>query len=187
MSRIGKKPIIIPKSVEVKIDKGEIVVKGNKGELSQIIPSQFELSLSVSSENSLVKELVIAPKKKSKNSSALWGLYRSLIFNMVQGVDEGFEKKLEIHGVGYRAAVEGKTLVLSLGLSHPVKIEALKNIEFKVDKNVIIVSGIDKQLVGQMAAKIRDQKKPEPYKGKGIKYEDEIIRRKAGKKAVASE
>ncbi len=187
MSRIGKKTIIIPKGVEVKINKGEIVVRGNKGELSQMIPPRFELSLGTSSEDALVKELVITPKGKSKNNSALWGLYRSLISNMVQGVNEGFEKKLEIHGIGYRAVVEGKTLVLSLGLSYPVKIEAPENIEFKVDKNVIIVSGIDKQLVGQMAAKIRDQKKPEPYKGKGIKYEDEIIRRKAGKKAISSE
>ena len=187
MSRIGKKPIIIPKGVEVKIDKGEVVVKGNKGELSQTIPSQFELSLGASSGDPLAKELVITPKKKSKNSFALWGLHRSLISNMVQGVGEGFEKKLEIHGVGYRAVVEGKTLVLSLGLSHPVKIEAPENIEFKVDKNVITVSGVDKQLVGQIAAKIRDQKKPEPYKGKGIKYEDEVIRKKAGKKAVTAE
>lgn len=187
MSRIGKKPIIIPESVKVEIKGENVIVKGNKGELSQIVPSLFELSLKDSSNDSQIKELVIAPKRKGKNSSALWGLFRSLISNMIHGVDEGFEKKLEINGVGYRAILEGKTLVLSLGLSHPVKIEAPENIEFKVEKNIITVSGIDKQLVGQMAAEIRDQKKPEPYKGKGIKYIDEVIRRKAGKKAVGSE
>lgn len=187
MSRIGKKPIIIPEGVEVEIKGENVIVKGKKGELSQTVPSLFELSLKDSSDDSSLKELVIIPKKKGKNSFALWGLFRSLIFNIVYGVHEGFEKKLEINGVGYRAALEGKTLVLSLGLSHPVKIEAPENIEFKVEKNIITVSGIDKQLVGQMAAKIRDQKKPEPYKGKGIKYIDEVIRRKAGKKAVGSE
>lgn len=187
MSRIGKKTIIIPKDVEVKINDGEVVVKGKKGELSQKVSHQFELSLSASSDDSSINELIITPKNKEKDSFALWGLFRSLIFNMVQGVNEGFEKKLEINGVGYRAIVEGKTLVLSLGLSHPVKIEAPENIEFKVEKNVITVSGIDKQLIGQIAAKIRDQKKPEPYKGKGIKYADEIIRRKTGKKTASSE
>lgn len=187
MSRIGKKPIIIPKGVEVRIDKNRIIAKGSKGELSQAIPSQFELSLTDSSADASARELTITPKKKGKNNFALWGLFRSLVFNTIRGVDEGFKKELEINGVGYRAVLEGKTLVLSLGLSHPVKIEAPKNIEFKVDKNVITVLGIDKQLVGQVAAKIRDQKKPEPYKGKGIKYIDEIIRRKAGKKAVGSE
>jgi len=187
MSRIGKKPIIIPKGVEVEIRGENVIVKGNKGELSQTVPSLFDLSLKNSSDDPSLKELVITPKRKGKNASALWGLFRSLISNMVHGVCEGFEKKLEINGVGYRAVLEGKTLVLSLGLSHPVKMEAPENIEFNVEKNIITVSGIDKQAVGQMAAKIRDQKKPEPYKGKGIKYIDEVIRRKAGKKAVGSE
>ena len=187
MSRIGKKPIIIPSNVEVRMDKGEVLVKGSKGELSQLIPLELEISIKDSSNNSSMKELLVAPKRKGKDISALWGLIRSLLANMVQGVSEGFEKQLEINGVGYRAVVEGKTLVLSLGLSHPVKIEAPEKIEFKVAQNIITVSGIDKQLVGQMAAEIRSQKKPEPYKGKGIKYVDEVIIRKSGKKVVGSE
>lgn len=187
MSRIGKKPIIIPENVEVKIDKGEIIIKGSKGNLSQLIPLELDVVIKDSSDNSSTKELSVVPKKNGKNVFALWGLIRSLIANMVQGVSEGFEKQLEINGVGYKAVIEGKTLVLSLGLSHPVKIEAPENIEFKVDKNIITISGIDKQLVGQMAAKIRDQKKPEPYKGKGIKYIDEIIKRKTGKKVISAE
>ncbi|MBU1289895.1 50S ribosomal protein L6 [Patescibacteria group bacterium] len=180
MSRIGKKIIIIPENVEVKFDKGEVVVKGSKGELSQLIPLELEISIKD-------KELLVTPKRKGKDASALWGLIRSLIANMIQGVSEGFEKQLEINGVGYRVVLEGKTLVLSLGLSHSVKIEAPEKIEFKVEKNIITVSGIDKQAVGQIAAKIRDQKKPEPYKGKGIRYIDEVIRRKSGKKAAGSE
>ena len=180
MSRIGKQPIQIPENIEVKIIQDEIKVKGPKGELSQSIPSQIKLVLEE-------QELKVIPQGKSKNTPALWGLFRSLIFNMVQGVSQGFEKKLEIEGVGYRASLQDNKLVLSLGFSHPIEIEAPEGIEFKVDKNIITVSGIDKQLVGQLAAKIRDQRKPEPYKGKGIHYLGEVIRRKAGKKAVGTE
>ncbi len=180
MSRIGKQPIQIPENVEVKIIQDGIKVKGPKGELNQSIPSQIEVALKE-------KELVVTPRQKTKETPALWGLFRSLIFNMVQGVSQGFEKKLEIEGVGYRASLQGNKLVLNLGFSHPIEIEAPESIEFKVDKNIITVSGIDKQLVGQMAAKIRAQRKPEPYKGKGIHYLGEVIRRKAGKKAVGTE
>jgi len=182
MSRIGKKSINIPDGVELKIENAKITVKGPKGQSEQIISDDFELI-----EDKENKELIIKPKKELKSNSALWGLFRSLISNMVKGVTEGFEKKLEINGVSYRAAVQSNNLVLNLGLSHPIEIEAPQGINFEVDKNIITVLGIDKQLVGQMAAKIREQKKPEPYKGKGIRYIDEVIKRKAGKKAVGTE
>jgi len=182
MSRIGKKTINIPDGVELKIENKKVIVKGPKGQLEQILSNNFEL---VQDKES--KELLIKPIKESKSNSALWGLFRSLIFNMIKGVTDGFEKKLEINGVSYRAVVQNNNLILNLGLSHPVEIEAPKDISFEVEKNIITVSGIDKQLVGQIAAKVREQKKPEPYKGKGIRYIDEVIRRKAGKKAVGAE
>lgn len=185
MSRIGKQPIIIPKGVEVKIADAQILVKGPRGELIQPIHPQIKLDLKDLSEGQ--KELLVSPKGKSKNIVALWGLFRALIFNMVKGVIEGFEKKLEIQGVGYRASLQGNNLVLAIGFSHPVEIEAPESIEFKVEKNIITVSGMDKQLVGQIAAKIRSQRKPEPYKGKGIRYLDEVVKIKAGKKAASSE
>lgn len=184
MSRIGKQPIIIPKDVEVKIADTRISVKGPKGELIQPINPQIKLDLK---ESEGQKELSVSPKGKSKDAAALWGLFRSLIFNMVKGVTEGFEKRLEIQGVGYRASLQDNNLILNIGFSHPVEIEAPENIEFKVEKNIIIVSGMDKQLVGQIAAKIRSQRKPEPYKGKGIRYLDEVVKIKAGKKAVSAE
>jgi len=188
MSRIGKKPILIPKNVEIKINGDEISAKGPKGELSLSWPSELSVSLKESgAEGKEGKELTIGVKKKTKRSPALWGLFRSLAFNLVLGVSEGFEKKLEINGVGYRASVEGKKIILNIGFSHPVEVEAPNGIEFKVEKNIITVSGADKQLVGQTAAKIRAQRKPEPYKGKGIKYLDEVIRRKSGKKVAGSE
>jgi large subunit ribosomal protein L6 len=180
MSRIGKQPITIPDNVEVKIDKGEIKLKGPKGELTQAIPDEIEVTIKE-------KEIVVALKKKTKNSPALWGLLRTLIFNMIQGVTEGYEKQLEIEGVGYRATLQGNKLVLNIGFSHPVEIEAPAGIEFKVERNLITVSGIDKQLVGQVAAEIRSKRKPEPYKGKGIHYVGEVIRRKAGKKTAGTE
>ena len=188
MSRIGKKPILIPKNVEIKINDGEISAKGPKGELSLSWPSELSVSLKESgAEGKEGQELTIGVKKKTKRSPALWGLFRSLAFNLVLGVSDGFEKKLEINGVGYRASVEGKKIILNIGFSHPVEVEAPNGIEFKVEKNIITVSGADKQLVGQTAAKIRAQRKPEPYKGKGIKYLDEVIRRKSGKKVAGSE
>lgn len=188
MSRIGKKPIIIPAGVEVKIEKGQIIVKGPKGELKRDIPAQIKIEIKeASSEAAGDKELIVGLAKRTKKSPALWGLFRVLISNMVEGVTNGFEKKLEIKGVGYRASVKDNKLILSIGYSHPVEIEPPAGIELKTEKEIIIVSGIDKQLVGQVAAKIREQKKPEPYKGKGIRYLGEIVRRKAGKKAVGTE
>ncbi len=185
MSRIGKQPIIIPENVEIKIDNNQITVKGPKGKLNQLISSQINLVLKDLSDGQ--KELSISPKKESKNYSALWGLHRALIFNMVKGVTDGFEKELEIQGVGYRASVQNNKLSLNIGFSHPVEIEAPQGIEFNVNKNIITISGINKQLVGQIAAKIRDQRKPEPYKGKGIRYVGEIVKIKAGKKATGTE
>ena len=179
MSRIGKQPIKIPDNVDVKIQDYEILIKGPKGQLSQKIDPVIKVELKD-------KELILTPLKRTKKSPALWGLYRALIFNMVKGVTEGFEKKLEIEGVGFRAEVKGNKLVLNVGLSHQVELEAPKDILFKVEKNVITVSGIDKNLVGQVAADVRKVKKPEPYKGKGIRYQNEVIRRKTGKKAATA-
>ncbi|MBU4360776.1 50S ribosomal protein L6 [Patescibacteria group bacterium] len=186
MSRIGKKPILIPEKVDVKIDNDFVIVKGPKGELKQkLIP---EIKLNFSDDK---KELNVDIKNKDvKKEKALWGTFRQLINNMIIGVTEGFEKKLEINGVGYKAVITGKTgsasggeLVLNVGFSHPVNFKIPENIDIAVEKNLITISGIDKQLVGETAAQIRKIKKPEPYKGKGIKYVDEIIRRKAGKQA----
>lgn len=180
MSRIGKQPIKIPENVDVKIDDNFIIIKGSKGELKQKIHPDINLEVKD-------KKVLVKPRNEKKKNSAIWGTYRALVANMMKGASEGFEKKLIFEGVGYRAAVEGKKLVLNLGYSHPIEIEAPEGIEFKVEKNTIIISGIDKQLVGQAAANIRAKRKPEPYKGKGIRYEDEVIRRKVGKKAVATE
>lgn len=190
MSRIGKQSIIIPENVEVKFDGFEVVVKGPRGELKQRITHNMELSFkdSENEDGKKYKELQIAPKRKLKDSPALWGLTRALIANMIKGVVNGFEKKLAINGVGYRATLEGNNkLILSLGLSHTINVEAPQGIVFNVEKNIITVSGFDKQLVGQVAAKIRDYKKPEPYKGKGIQYVGEVVRRKSGKKTAAGE
>jgi len=179
MSRIGKKVIQIPIGVDVKINNNLIIAKGSKGELSRKLAN--EILAEVKDGN-----LLISLKEGEKENSALWGTNQALISNMIIGVSKGFEKKLTFEGVGYKAAVNGNKLVLSLGFSHSIEIDAPKGIEFKVEKNAIIVSGIDKHLVGQIAANIRLKRKVEPYKGKGIRYEKEIVRRKAGKKAVAS-
>ena len=185
MSKIGRQPIVIPLDVQLDIGDNQLKVKGPQGELNQLIPAQIKLELKDLADKR--KELIVSPRKETKDSSALWGSLRALIFNMVKGVTEGFEKKLEIQGVGYRASLQDNKLILNIGFSHPVEIEALPGIEFKVDKNVITVSGIDKQLVGQTAAQIRNQRKPEPYKGKGIRYLGEAVRRKAGKKTGSTE
>ena len=179
MSRIGKKPILIPEGVEVKIEGDIVRVKSSRGELSQEIRPEIGIELKE-------KKIIVSPKIKSKQTNALWGLIRALLANMVKGVTEGFEKKLEIEGLGFRAQIEGENLVLLVGFSHPVKIETPKGIKFSVEKNIITVSGIDKALVGQIAAKIRKVKPPEPYKGKGIRYLGEIIKKKVGKKAVTT-
>ncbi len=180
MSRIGKKPILIPKGVEVKVDKSSVMVKGPKGELSLKIHPH--VTVTVSADQVMVTVL----KPEIKDNNALWGLYGSLIKNMVIGVTSGFEKKLEINGVGFRAQVSGDKMTLNLGFSHPVEFILPKGIKAEIEKNVISLSGVDKQLVGETAAQIRDLKLPEPYKGKGIKYADEIIRKKAGKAAKAA-
>jgi len=180
MSRIGKKLIELPQGVSVEITEREIKVKGPKGELKREIHPEIKIEQKDG-------KILVAPKAElSKKGRGLWGLYRALVQNMVEGVSRGFEKKLEIEGVGFKAAVEGDTLVLNLGFTNPVKIKKLEGVNFLVEKNVITVSGSDKEKVGFMAALIRKQKKAEPYKGKGIKYQEEKIRRKEGKKVVAS-
>ena len=177
MSRIGKKPINIPAGVEVKIDAQQVCVKGPKGELVTEIHPKVKVE---SAEQKIV--LTIADQEDNKQK-ALWGLSRSLVNNMVEGVTKGFEKKLEINGIGFKAQVSGQKLILNVGFSHPVDFDLPQGITAMVEKNVIVISGIDKQLVGEIAANIRKIKKPEPYLGKGIKYLDEVIRRKAGKAA----
>ena len=175
MSRIGKKPIIIPEQVEVKIDGGRVTVKGPKGQLTQELHPLVKV---VQAGGELKVEV---KKPEDKLQASLWGLFRTLIGNLVEGVTKGFSKQLEINGIGFKAQVQGDKLVLNVGFSHPVEYRIPEGMQMAVDKNVITVSGIDKQQVGQVAAEIRAIKKPEPYKGKGIKYLDEVIRRKAGK------
>ncbi len=175
MSRIGKLPIAIPDGVQVSVDDRSVKVKGPKGELSHRIPTQISAVLEDG-------HLVVGRANESRQSRALHGLNRSLIANMVEGVVNGFDRTLEIVGVGYRAELKGRNLTLSLGYSHPVIFQAPPDVDLEVDGgNRITVRGIDKQLVGQVAAVIRSFKKPEPYKGKGIRYDNEQVRRKAGK------
>ena len=177
MSRIGRKPVAVPDAVTVTIAPGDITIKGPKGELNQF----YSQDMTVSQEDGTI--LVTRPTDRGPHR-ALHGLTRSLIANMVEGVTDGFEKRLEIQGVGYRAALKGKNLELALGYSHPVSIEAPDGIEFEVPQATeIIVRGIDKQLVGQVAADIRKRRPPEPYKGKGIRYKNEQVLRKVGKRA----
>jgi large subunit ribosomal protein L6 len=177
MSRIGRKPVVVPDAVSVEIGAGNIAVKGPKGELSQF----FSQEMKVSQEDGTI--VVTRPTDRGPHR-ALHGLTRSLIANMVEGVTDGFEKRLEIQGVGYRANLKGKNLELALGYSHPVSIEAPDGIEFEVPQPTeVVVKGIDKQLVGQVAADIRKRRKPEPYKGKGIRYKGEQVLRKVGKRA----
>lgn len=182
MSRIGKKPVPIPSGVTVNVSAGIIKVKGPKGELS----FAFHPNVQVSAENFEVK---VTRKSDEKFDKSLHGLTRKLIANMVEGVTQGFSKKLEIQGVGFRAQLQGKKLALSLGFSHPVEYTPPEGINIAIDqekKNILIISGIDKQLVGQASAVIRSFKKPDPYKGKGIRYLGEKIVRKAGKAAAAT-
>jgi len=177
MSRIGKKPVTVPAGVTVTIDGTHVSVKGPKGELSR----SFSDLLTISQEG---EEVLVTRNDETKESNAQQGLTRTLIHNMVVGVSEGFEKKLELTGVGYRAALKGKDLNLSLGYSHPVIYACPENISFEVPDNThITVKGISKEQVGQVAAEVRSKRPPEPYKGKGIHYEGEHIRRKLGKAA----
>jgi large subunit ribosomal protein L6 len=176
MSRIGRLPVDIPAGVEVTIAENNVVtVKGPKGTLSESLPTEMDITI----ENN---QVIVKRPNDLKKMKSLHGLTRSLIFNMVTGVTKGYEKVLEINGVGYRAQKKGKTLILSLGYSHPVEMEDPEGIETVLDgQNKITVKGISKQKVGQFAAEIREKRRPEPYKGKGIKYSDEVIRRKVGK------
>ncbi|MEA1962924.1 MAG: 50S ribosomal protein L6 [Patescibacteria group bacterium] len=181
MSRLGKLPIILTDGIQAKIENNFIIVKGPKGELKQELNDSVKVEI-------LEKEIKVSVKnEKVKKERAFWGLYRSLINNMVQGAATGFEKKLEVNGVGYRIALAGKKLTLNVGYSHPVDFELSEGISGAVEGNVITISGIDKQMVGETAAKIRKIRKPEPYKGKGIKYIDEVIRIKEGKTAGKGE
>ncbi len=201
MSRIGKKPILIPEDVEVKIEDQKVIVKGPKGEFQREIRPEIKVEVK---ENKIFvfpqiegKPRTRTPQEnkfptgqassvRGRKTKAFWGLTRALVFNMLKGVKEGYEKKLEIEGLGYRANLEGKDLVLYVGFTHPVKIIAPEGIKFSVEKKIIVVSGADKELVGQVAAKIRKARPPEPYKGKGIRYFGEVIRRKEGKKATTT-
>jgi large subunit ribosomal protein L6 len=177
MSRIGRKPISVPDGVTIDVGPGRVAVKGPKGELAQTLSTDMKV------EQSDGVVTVDRPTNRGEHR-ALHGLTRSLIANMVQGVTEGFEKHLEIQGVGYRAQLKGKNLELALGYSHPVAVEAPDGIEFEVPQPTeIVIRGIDKQLVGQVAADIRKRRPPEPYKGKGIRYRDEHVMRKVGKRA----
>ncbi len=179
MSKIGKKPIDIPSNVTVTLgDKNKVSIKGAKGELE----ASFNAEINIEVKDN---EVLVTPKKDVKRLYAFWGLTRNLIANMIEGVSKGYEKKLELQGVGYKVAMKGNDLDLSLGFSHPVVFQAPQGIKFAVEKSVITISGIDKQLVGQVAADIRKLRKPEPYKGKGIRYVGEQVRRKAGKKVGA--
>ena len=181
MSKIGKKPIDIPTGVSVSFDekKNKVSVKGSKGELS--LDVDFNVQVEIKDN-----QVALSIKKEIKKNLALWGLYRSLVANMIFGVEKGYEKQLELQGVGHKATQTGKNITLNLGFSHPVIFEAPEGIELKVEKNIITISGIDKQLVGQVAADIRSKKKPEPYKGKGIRYVGEQVRRKVGKKVAGT-
>ena len=177
MSRIGKQPIEVPSGVLVSIDPGRVTVSGPKGELRQVVPQR----INIAHEGETI--VVTRPTERGEDR-ALHGLTRTLVANMVEGVTNGFEKRLEIQGVGYRAAVHGTDLELLVGYSHPVKIVPRQGIEFETPTPTqVIVRGIDKQMVGQTAAEIRRVRPPEPYKGKGIRYEGEHVRRKVGKRA----
>lgn len=179
MSRVGKKPILIPAGVEVKVEDNKVSVKGPRGEISK----EFQAGVKIEVKDG---NILVTSGAETKAIKSLWGTVRSILANMVKGVVEGYEKRLEIEGVGFKANLEGVDLVLNVGFSHPVKVKAPAGIKFSIEKNVIIISGIDKELVGQISAQIRRVKPPEPYKGKGIKYAGEKIRRKLGKKAVAT-
>ncbi len=175
MSRIGRLPVVIPAGVTVEVKENNyVVVKGSKGTLERELPVEMDIKVEDG-------HVVVTRPNDLKKMKSLHGLTRTLIQNMVTGVNEGYQKVLEVNGVGYRAAKQGKKLVLSLGYSHPVEMEDPEGLETTVDGNKITVKGISKEKVGQYAAEIREKRKPEPYKGKGIKYADEVIRRKVGK------
>jgi len=179
MSRIGKKPIEIPEAVEIKIDGRKVLVKGPKGELSREVRPEVKIEANK-------EQMTVSLLPDNKQASAFWGLERALLQNMVLGVTKGFKKELEINGVGYRARVENDRLILELGFTNPVEITIPEELEVLVKGRIIIVTGIDKAVVGQFAAKTRKAKPPDPYKGKGIRYVGEEIKLKPGKKAAAA-
>jgi len=175
MSRIGKRPIAIPNKVTVAIDGQQVVVKGPKGELSRVLPGE----VLVEQDGTTV---VVTRRSESRPARQRHGLCRTLVANMVEGVSQGFQRRLEIQGVGYRAQVQGRNLVLNMGYSHPVQIDPPEGVQLVVENNTnVVVSGIDKEIVGNIAAQIRAVRPPEVYKGKGIRYAGEVVRRKAGK------
>ncbi len=182
MSRIGKKSIKIPAGVDIKIDNRMVSVRGPKGELEKIFPDVLDVKI----EGDLAVVSLKSGVAESRESSKFWGLGRALLATMIKGVSGGFEKNLEFSGVGFKAQVRGDSIELNLGYSHPILIKAPEGVIFQVEKNIIKVSGADKEKVGHAAALIRNARPPEPYKGTGIKYKDETIRRKAGKKVVAT-
>ena len=179
MSRIGKKPHRIPEGVTVAVDRQTITVTGPKGSLTHLAA----MATSVSTSDSMV---TVTKKGNSKEAAALWGTTARLIANMITGVTEGFQKQLELNGVGFRMAVKGKQVDLALGFSHPVFVDIPEGITVTIEKNILTVAGIDRQVVGQFTANLRALKPAEPYKGKGFRYSDEIVRRKEGKRAVAT-
>jgi large subunit ribosomal protein L6 len=177
MSRIAKKPIVIPEKTEATFANGVLTVKGPLGEISKNLNNVIEVKI----EN---KEIVLIPKNQSLDTLALWGTYASHIRNMLEGVNKAYEKKLIVEGIGFKSDVKGKELHLALGFSHPVMRVIPDGLKVTAEKNIITVTGIDVEKVGQFVAQVRSLKKPEPYKGKGIRYSDEVIRRKQGKKSV---
>ncbi len=179
MSRIGKKPIVIPQGVEVKLADGKISVKGPKGSLDFKFSQQVRIEIKDGN-------LIVQKIGKTKDTPAIWGTTARIIENMIKGVTEGFQKQLELNGVGFRMNLQGKKIILALGFSHPVEIEIPEGIEVKIENNLMTILGIDKQKIGQFAADIKKLKPVEPYKGKGFRYVGEIVRKKEGKKAVAS-
>ena len=184
MSKIGKKPILIPAGVEIGLKDDKIEVKGKGGIVT--LPFLPYLKEDLTKKEDGLSEMVFSTTNNSKQARANWGTMASLVRGAVEGVTNGFSKNLEIEGIGFKASLEGNKLVLNVGFTHPIKLETPSGIKILVEKNVIKVSGIDKALVGQVAANIRKIKKPEPYQGKGIRYQGEVIRRKEGKKAAGS-
>ena len=178
MSRLAKKPITIPAKTDVKIVDGKVSVKGPLGELSRDFKPTIEMVV-------VADSITLTLKSSAKEARALWGTYTSHLKNMIAGVNKPFEKKLIIEGIGFKAEVKGNEMVFNLGFSHPIKIAVPAGLQVKTEKGTVTIAGIDKELVGSFAAHIRNLKRPEPYKGKGIRYEDEVIKRKQGKKAAA--
>lgn len=177
MSRIGKQQINVPEKTEVKFSDGVFFAKGPLGELSRAFKSDIAIKI-------VDRQINLEPVKKTNENNMLWGTYASHIINMIEGVNKAFAKKLIVEGIGYKADKQGNDIVLNVGFSHPVKLTIPKGVSVEVEKNMITISSPDKEAVGQFAAKVRAAKKPEPYKGKGIRYDDEVVRRKQGKRAV---